>query len=220
MTLNREKGQCPCDAWRRERLMKRILILWLCILCCLFPLCACSQPEKRIEDQMNLALEQLDRPMGEAFEALDLPGSLEEAAKPQYCLLVENGAEVLGKQMNVVIMPDSRGNGKELYQRPASLVEYSALLKEDYAYPVKLYEALRKVYGDEEQEAGAQPFGKADEQALKSMGGEERYAALWKKDGSEIVLSVSGSGEDIRASVELRIPPIRPVFMPDGTRIR
>ena len=55
---------------------------------------------------------------------------------------------------------------------------------------------------------------------MKSMGGEERYAALWKKDGSEIVLSVSGSGEDIRASVELRIPPIRPVFMPDGTRIR
>ena len=80
--------------------MKRILILWLCILCCLFPLSACAQPEKRIEDQMNLALEQLDRPMGEAFEALDLPGSLEEAAKPQYCLLVENGAEVLGKQMN------------------------------------------------------------------------------------------------------------------------
>ena len=130
MTLNREKGQCPWDVWRRERLMKRILILWLCILCCLFPLSACAQPEKRIEDQMNLALEQLDRPMGEAFEALDLPGSLEEAAKPQYCLLVENGAEVLGKQMNVVIMPDSRGNGKELYQRPTSLVEYSALLKE------------------------------------------------------------------------------------------
>ena len=41
--------------------MKRILILWLCILCCLFPLCACSQPEKRIEDQMNLALEQLEQ---------------------------------------------------------------------------------------------------------------------------------------------------------------
>ena len=55
--------------------MKKSVSLFLCILCCLFPLSACAQPEKRIEDQMNLALEQLDRPMGEAFEALDLPGS-------------------------------------------------------------------------------------------------------------------------------------------------
>ena len=80
-------------------------------------------------------------------------------------------------------------------------MEYSALLKEDYAYPVKLYEALRKVYGDEEQEAGAQPFGKADEQALKSMGGEERYAALWKKRRQRNCAQCFRIRRDIRASV-------------------
>lgn len=200
--------------------MKKIFGFCLCFLCSLLPLSACSQPEKSIEEHVNLALEQLDKPLGEAFGAMKLPGSMEEAGKPQYCLLVEDGAEVLGKRMNVVIMPDSSGNGLELNQKPASLVEYSALLDGEYAYPFKLYEALRRAYGEEEQEAGTQPFGEADEEALKAMTGEERYGALWKKEGNEILLIVSGSGEDSRVSVEVRIPPIRPVFMPDGTRIR
>ena len=108
MTLNREKGQCPWDVWRRERLYEKNPYSVALHPLLPVPSFRLRSAGERIEDQMNLALEQLDRPMGEAFEALDLPGSLEEAAKPQYCLLVENGAEVLGKQMNVVIMPDSR----------------------------------------------------------------------------------------------------------------
>ena len=62
--------------------MKKSVSLFLCILCCLFPLSACSQPEKSIEDHVNLALEQFGKPLGEAFEGMKLPGSLEEAAKP------------------------------------------------------------------------------------------------------------------------------------------
>ena len=50
--------------------------------------------------------------------------------------------------------------------------------------------ALRKVYGDEEQEAGAQPFGKADEQALKSMGGEEKVRRPLEKKTAAKLCSV------------------------------
>ena len=44
--------------------MKRILILWLCILCCMFPLSACSQPGKSVEDLVEMGLAQLGKPLG------------------------------------------------------------------------------------------------------------------------------------------------------------
>ena len=54
--------------------MKKSFNLFLCILCCLFSLSACSQPEKSVEEHVNMAQEQLGKPLGEAYQALGLPG--------------------------------------------------------------------------------------------------------------------------------------------------
>ena len=203
--------------------MKRILILWLCILCCLFPLSACSQPEKSIEDHVNLALEQFGKPLGEAFEGMKLPGSLEEAAKPQYCLLVENAVNVLGKQSNVALLHLGRHEeGQELTEQKTESVAYSAFLDGDYAYPLKLYQALLKAYGEAEPVTGAQSFGEATEASLEAMKQSERCVGRWEKEDYVIVISFNvgasaAGGSSISLEISLPVELLGlPTISPDG----
>lgn len=189
--------------------MKKIFGFCLCLLCCLLPLSACSQPEKSMEEHVNLALEQFGKPLGEAFEAMKLPGSLEEAAKPQYCLLVENGTEVLGKQVHVALLHlGQHEEGEELTERKTEDVEYSASLESgDYAYPLKLYQALLEAYGEPEPVSRAQSFSEATEESLKAMAEGDRCANLWKMEGYELELSVSAgaSSGETKGSVALAV---------------
>lgn len=201
----------------RKAFMKKIFARLCMVLCCLLPFSACSSPDKAVEEHVELALAQLGAPMGEAYEALGLPGDPEDAVD-MICLIARDGAELLGKQMTVVLMP-YEGGGKEMTERPTSIVEYSVLLDGDYAYGLRLYKALQKIYGEPEPADGVLPFREATEDSLKSLGRDEKYGAHWEKDGSQIELFVYG-GEESRVSVQIAVPPIRPVFMPDGTRIR
>ena len=205
--------------------MKKSVSLFLCILCCLFPLSACSQPEKSIEDHVNLALEQFGKPLGEAFEGMKLPGSLEEAAKPQYCLLVEDAVNVLGKQSNVALLHLGRHEeGQELTEQKTESVAYSAFLDGDYAYPLKLYQALLKAYGEAEPVTGAQSFGEATEASLEAMKQSERCVGRWEKEDYVIEISfyvgTSASGERLDSiSLDIRIPDELldlPTISPDG----
>ena len=91
--------------------MKRILILWLCILCCMFPLSACSQPGKSVEDLVEMGLAQLGKPLGEAYQALGLPGNPEDAVVFPF-LLAEDSVELHGKRLGVVLDPLLRRQGR------------------------------------------------------------------------------------------------------------
>lgn len=166
----------------KELPMKKSFNLFLCILCCLFSLSACSQPEKSVEEHVNMAQEQLGKPLGEAYQALGLPGNPEDAAEVFY-LHAEDCVKVLGKQMDVAIVHLGKDEeDKKLTDEKTNSVEYLALLGGDYAYPLKLYRALREAYGEPEPVTGAQSFSQATEVSLEAMKQSERCANQWKKE--------------------------------------
>ena len=97
-----------------------------------------------------MAQEQLGKPLGEAYQALGLPGNPEDAAEVFY-LHAEDCVKVLGKQMDVAIVHLGKDEeDKKLTDEKTNSVEYLALLGGDYAYPLKLYRALREAYGEPE----------------------------------------------------------------------
>ena len=85
-----------------------------------------------------MAQEQLGKPLGEAYQALGLPGNPEDAAEVFY-LHAEDCIKVLGKQMDVAIVHLGKDEeDKKLTDEKTNSVEYLALLGGDYAYPLKL----------------------------------------------------------------------------------
>jgi len=202
--------------------MKRILILWLCILCCMFPLSACSQPGKSVEDLVEMGLAQLGKPLGEAYQALGLPGNPEDAVVFPF-LLAEDSVELHGKRLGIVLDHAGEEEG-ELMERSTSIVEYFIHLDGDYAYALALYQELSDLYGEMEPMGSRLPFNEATEDSLKSMVLDEECAGLWRTEDNEIVLLYSVDEKACTLALDIKIPLERlglsPIYTPDGTRIR
>lgn len=202
--------------------MKKGILLLLCILCCLFPLSACSQPEKNVKDLVEMGLAQLGKPLGEAYQALGLPGNPEDAVVFPF-LLAEDSVELHGKCLGVVLDHAGEEDG-ELMERSTSIVEYFIHLDGDYAYALTLYQELSDLYGEMEPMGSRLPFNEATEESLKSMALKEECAGLWKTGDNEIVLTYAVDEESCCLSLDIKIPLERlglsPIYTPDGVRIR
>ena len=171
-----------------------------------------------------MAQEQLGKPLGEAYQALGLPGNPEDAAEVFY-LHAEDCVKVLGKQMDVAIVHLGKDEeDKKLTDEKTNSVEYLALLGGDYAYPLKLYRALREAYGEPEPVTGAQSFSQATEVSLEAMKQSERCVGRWEKEDYVIEISfyvgTSAAGERLDSiSLDIRIPDELldlPTISPDG----
>ena len=169
-----------------------------------------------------MAQEQLGKPLGEAYQALGLPGNPEDAAEVFY-LHAEDCVKVLGKQMDVAIVHLGKDEeDKKLTDEKTNSVEYLALLGGDYAYPLKLYRALREAYGEPEPVTGAQSFSQATEVSLEAMKQSERCANQWKKEDDVIVISFNvgasaAGGSSISLEISLPVELLGlPTISPDG----
>ena len=92
------------------------------------------------------------------------------------------------------------------------------------SYPLKLYQALLKAYGEAEPVTGAQSFGEATEASVEAMKQSERGVGRWEKEYYVIEIScyvgTSASGERLDSiSLDIRMPDELldlPTSSPDG----
>ena len=123
------------------------------------------------------------------------------------------------------VIGGTMGVGKTtVCRRLARRLPNSAFLDGDYAYPLKLYQALLKAYGEAEPVTGAQSFGEATEASLEAMKQSERCVGRWEKEDYVIEISfyvgTSAAGERLDSiSLDIRIPDELldlPTISPDG----
>lgn len=164
----------------------------------------CATDSKNVTESVDRALAQLEKPLGEAYADMGFPGNPEDAIQAHY-LYVEDSAEILGKSfVTCLVHFGDRMEDELLIEKPTSSVFYTALLNNDYAYALRLYNALCKTYGDAADVEGSHSFRGETADSLKQL--DDTYCrAVWKVDDREIVLSVH-CAENSTIGIDVQIP--------------
>lgn len=178
-----------------------------CIVLLAVLLCACASDSKSVAESVDRALAQLEKPLGEAYTDMGFAGDPEDARLAHY-LYAEDSAKILGKSfVTCLVYFGDCMEDESLTEKPTSSVYYTALLNDDYAYALRLYNALCETYGAAGSVADSHLLQGETADSLKQLDGIS-CSASWETEGKEIVLSVY-CGENSRIGLEIQTPYTR-----------